>query len=130
MVDWYFREVLDGENRVSRRCKSHATCTGHERSAITQIANGRERQYRVVLARPRIRCKANGLAPIGSDLRLRRSRTETTVRSRNHPKLRSPSAVRSGQARGKYRSTILDGAGPRAAGRCLVYAATPAGCAS
>src|SRR6478609_2333968 len=84
MDDRYLHDVLDGENRVSRRCK-WLTCTGHKRSAITQIANGRERQYRVVLARPRTRCKASGLAPIGSDLRLRRSRTETMVRSRSHP---------------------------------------------
>src|SRR2546421_7167679 len=65
MDDRYLRDVLDGENRVS-----------HGR---------RERQYRVVLARPMTRCQASGLAPIGSDLRLRRSRTETTVRSRSHP---------------------------------------------
>src|SRR5215831_2733281 len=28
-------------------------CTGRERSAITQIANGREGRYRVISARPR-----------------------------------------------------------------------------
>src|SRR4249920_3863144 len=106
MIDRYLRDVLDGENRVSRRCKSHTTCTGHERSAITQIANGREHQYRVVLARPRTRCKADGLAPVGSDLRLRRSRTETTVRSRSHPDRRSRQAECSGQARERYRSLI------------------------
>src|SRR6478735_11185162 len=105
MDDRYLHDVLDDENRVSRRCK-WLTCTGHKRSAITQIANGRERQYRVVLARPRTRCKASGIAPIGSDLRLRRSRTETTVRSRSHPGRRSPQTDRSGQARERYRSTI------------------------
>src|SRR6476469_7576573 len=73
MVDRYLRDVLDGENRVSQ--------------------GRRERQYLVVLARPRTRCKASGLAPIGSDLRLRRSRTETTVRSRSHPGHRSPVAA-------------------------------------
>src|SRR5881394_2988393 len=92
MVDRYLRDVLDGENRVSQ-VQAGTTCTGHERSAITQIANGRKRQYRVVLARPRTRCKASGLVPIGSDLRLRRSRTETTVRSRPPP---APPAISSG----------------------------------
>jgi len=64
MIDRYLRDVLDGEKRVSRRCKS-TTCTGHEQSAITQIANGRERQYRKYWRE--------------------RGRREATVRSHSHP---------------------------------------------
>src|SRR6476660_7691926 len=39
------RRSRPGENRVSQ-VQVGTTCTGHERSAITQIANGRARQYR------------------------------------------------------------------------------------
>src|SRR6476469_11199652 len=84
MIDRYLRDVLDGENRVSRRCKSQVTCTGHERSAITQIANGRERQYR--------------------EYWRDRGRREATVRSRSHPDRHSGQTDRSGQARERYRS--------------------------
>src|SRR6476620_9392790 len=38
------RRSRPGENRVSQ-VQVGTTCTGHERSAITQIANGGERQY-------------------------------------------------------------------------------------
>src|SRR6478752_9608301 len=85
MIDRYLGEVLDGENRVSQ-VQVGTTCTGHERSAITQIANGREREYR--------------------EYWRDRGRRETTVRSRSHPDRHSGQTDRSGQARERYRSII------------------------
>src|SRR6185312_3403519 len=85
MIDRYLREVLDGENRVSQ-VQVGTTCTCHERSAITQIANGRERQYR--------------------EYWRDRGRRESTVRSRSHPDHHIRQTGRSGQARERYRSIV------------------------
>src|SRR6476620_10329681 len=85
MIDRYLGEVRVIKKRVSQE-QVGTTCTGHERSAIAQIANGRERQYR----------------EYGRD----RGRRETTVRSRSHPCPVPRPTSRSGQARERYRSTI------------------------
>src|SRR5919205_4276467 len=104
MIDRYLREVQGarrslapvtsdlrsrrsrvGENRVSPGAR-RTPCTGHERSAMTQIANGRERQYR--------------------EYWRDRGRREATVRSRSHPYLLLSTTSRSGQARERYRSII------------------------